>query len=192
MSEHSDDAIADEESSAPQRSTLAAAEDRSQRRREVAGLQDDTARATTWLLVAVLVQLVFGAIAYSWVTQHGDAQLARVADLADSERVLRSGREWLVADYRAVIERDRLLGVAIPFGVAGIFLLLYLWARKSPIPALITALFLFLIGHVASELLVFSSILVVTLKALFCFALVKGISSAMVRRTILNAQQPLA
>ena len=62
MSEHSDDIASNCEWMGPQIFNFAAAADRPQRRREVAGVQGDTNMPALWLLVAAVAQFVLALV----------------------------------------------------------------------------------------------------------------------------------
>jgi len=141
------------------------------------------ASARIWILVVAILQIVFGlgfGIQNSW---DADKALTQLARFAPDERVEVEGKEYVVADLRAEVERERVQGFAVPLGLGAVFFGLFLWARRAAVPALATALLLFVTVH-AVEAVIDPTTLPrgLILKVFFLFGLVAGLKAALAQR----------
>ncbi|HEX6810597.1 MAG TPA: hypothetical protein VF384_03135 [Planctomycetota bacterium] len=145
-----------------------------------------TRNAGRWVLVIAIIQLLFG-IWFGW--KHGDEADAALRHLstmeADEVVELENGEKTTVADLRAAVERERLQVFVIPIGLGVVFFGLYFWARSSPVPALTTALGLFVAVHALEAVVEPASIVRGIVVKIFCVAgLASGVRSALLQRAL--------
>ena len=153
-----------------------------------------TRNAALWVLAIAILQLVFGTW-FGW--QHrkeADAALEHLATMEATEVVTTSdGEEMTVAALREAVERESMQMLAVPIGLGVVFLGLYFWARKSPIPALSTALGLY-VSVIAVVAVVDPASIPrgIIIKFLCILGLVNGVRSALHQRTIDLAEREAA
>jgi len=144
-----------------------------------------TQSASRWVLAIAIMQLLFGLF-FGWKHGKEAAQALRQLDsYATDEELTIDGTTHTAAALRQAVERESLQAYVVPIGLAVAFALLYLWARKSPLPALCTALALFVTIH-AVEAIAAPTALArgVIVKVLFLAALASGIKSALQQRAL--------
>lgn len=169
----------------------AAADDREyHRRRESAVRSGSTKKAAKWVLVVAIMQLVIGTFLGLREQPTYDKALKEIAWISDKFQPV-EGETTTVGELRTRIERERIQVLAIPIGIGLAFVALFFWARKSPLPALITAFALFVVVHAVSAVVdptqLYQGILI---KVFFIAALIKGIRSALEERVLSQSIQP--
>lgn len=120
--------------------------------RAVEARAQSTRRASHWVLAVAILQTVLGLVLAREADHAADLRLARLAELAGDEgatEFVLDNEIVRVGDLRADIELDRLVGYG-PLALGVAFFLLWIWSRKAPLPALATALVLFVVLAVAS------------------------------------------
>lgn len=152
-------------------------------------------KARKWLfaiaLLTVISGLVFFAIQKQQVEKEIDQARIQVAGIPPDELDERfkaaTGMTWQEA-----IDHDRgmvTMLLVINLVLAGIYLVLWWWAKTKPLPAAVIALILFLTIHVVNAVLEPSSLVQgVLVKILFTLALVRAITAANEERKIAAAQ----
>jgi hypothetical protein len=147
--------------------------------------------ASNMVLLVAILQLLFGA--YFGFTTKGEVDEA----LAQIETMVQDGDATAeeAAQVRIELQRQATRSFAIPIGLGVAFLGLWLWARKSALPALCTALGLFVIVHVGGAFMEPGTVLRgILLKVFVIAALASGIKSALQQRAIAQreAAEPAA
>ncbi|MFK7742109.1 MAG: hypothetical protein AB8H80_17470 [Planctomycetota bacterium] len=140
----------------------------------------------TIILVVAVIQLLAGGF-FGWSnSKNCDRALEEIYVLDDSEMLeLEDGEEVSVAELRKLIEKERIQGYLIPIGLAVAFFALWFWARSSPLPALVSALVLYLAAHALSAVAEPRSLSRgIILKVVVVAGLVSGIKSAVEDRAI--------
>lgn len=141
--------------------------------------------ASNWVLVIAIFQIAFG-LWFGFTTKgEADQQVAQIERMVADAEVGTEAAATAIAELRRAVART----FAIPLGLGVVFFGLWLWARKSALPALCTALGLYVIVHFADALvdpkLIVRGILI---KVLVVAALVSGIKSALQQRAIAQRQ----
>lgn len=158
------------------------------------------AAAIFGLLLARSKQMdVVGVVCVTFIVAFGggtlrdvDKALTHLASFAPDERVEVEGKEYVVAELRAQVERERVQGFAVPIGLGAVFFGLFVWARRAAVPALTTALLLFVTVH-AVEAVIDPTTLPrgLFLKIFFLVGLVAGLKAALAQReAVLAAADP--
>jgi hypothetical protein len=147
-------------------------------------------RAAKWVLWIGILQLVVGIGFGVKNSQDVDAALKNIARFEPDDMLeLADGSQRKAADLRADVERERLAGFAVPIGIGMALLGLYVWARRSPLPALVSALCLFVLVHGVSAVLEPKTLVQgLIVKFFFIAALIAGIKAALAEREL--AAQP--
>lgn len=143
------------------------------------------------MLAIAILQLVAGAIFGKVNSVEADKALQGLARFEPDETVsLGDGTQWNVTRLRQQIERERIIGYVVPVGFGLVLIGLCFWARRSPLPAFITALCLFLMMHAASAIVDPKTIVQgIPVKVLFILAMVAGIKAALAQRDAMIAAQ---
>ncbi|MBL8752174.1 MAG: hypothetical protein JNK15_02645 [Planctomycetes bacterium] len=167
-------------------------DDRRRRRKEREGADrtKSTKAAAVWVLVIALIQVGFGLFTGFSNQKVADQAIANLAQFSDDELLdLEDGTKERAKDLRAAIERERLQMFVVPIGIGVVFLALWLWARKSPLPALSTALALFVTMHAIEAVVEPKSLGRGVIMKVFCtMALIRGIQSALQQRALEQRQ----
>lgn len=147
--------------------------------------KSNTRNASGWVLAIAILQLVFGVFVGMSGAKEADAALQNLAGMDEDEQLLIDDERMTVAELRTALERERLQAYVVPIGLGVVFLGLWAWSRKSPLPALSTALGLFVTVH-ALDAAVDPKQLVrgVIFKVLCIAGLAKGIRSALEQRAL--------
>jgi len=144
------------------------------------------------VLGIAILQLVIGTFFGFQNAEVANEGLEALSAYDAAEVLTLEGESHTVAEWREMIERERVQGFAIPIGLAVAFFALYFWARKSALPALITALCLFVGAH-ALEAVADPKTLArgLIIKVLFLAAMGRGIKGALEERAM-EQQEALA
>jgi len=140
--------------------------------------------ASRWLLVLAAVFLVIGTI--GGLSASADARAAnRELEPFSDSRELQVEGEWMtVAELRVAIDREVLLTYGINYLLASIMAGLYFWARKSPFPAMLTGLCVYLVLIVLNAIAEPISLVQGWIwKVMIISALVGGMQAALAERT---------
>ncbi len=141
------------------------------------------ASAAVWILVIAIVQILFGVGFGVKNASDCDQALDHLEQFEATETVEVEGEEHVVADLRAQVERERIQGYVVPIGLGAVFLGLYFWARRAAVPAMVTALLLFVTVHAVAAVVDPSTLpRGIVLKALFIAGLVGGLKAALAQR----------
>jgi uncharacterized iron-regulated membrane protein len=95
------------------------------------------------------------------------------------------GKTLTVAEVRQTVEREPYLVLGLNWLLALIMAGLYLWSRRSPFPAVIAALAVFVVVHVANAVVDPVTIVKgIILKVIAIIALVKGVRAGFAVRAL--------
>lgn len=145
----------------------------------------DVRRAAKWLMVMAVIFFVFGTLYGVMAYRSGSHALASLGNLSgDTNFPLPvDGKFYTVAEVRREIHFSMYSVFGLNYLLALTMLGLYFWARKSPFPALVTALCIYL------AVMVFNAVLDPKtlvegglLKILFLGAMIAGIKAALAAR----------
>ena len=141
------------------------------------------AKAIRWILIIGVIQIVFSPFAAMVASDELDAAERELAGLGADEVIEVDGSDYTVAELRENLRKGRIQLFVVPFVIGLVFLGLYAWARSSPLPAMISAIVLFVAVHAISAVadpMMFLKGCIVAI--LFLVALVRGL------RQVLAAQ----
>lgn len=148
-------------------------------------------KARKWLFAIAVLTVVLGFIFYAIQKKAVEKQIddvrAQVAGLdpsaVDDHFVKATGMT-----FEEAIEHDRgmvTLLLVVNLVLAGVYFVLWLWAKRKPLPATVIALLLFVTTHVINAVLEPSTIYQgILIKILFTLALVRAIAAANEERTL--------
>lgn len=152
---------------------------------------NNTRNAARWVLAIAIIQVVFGMFSgfnHVSVAQKAKENLSQYAD--DEVLQLEDGGTETAGALRLAIDREQVQMFVVPIGIGVVFLALFFWARKSPLPALATALALYVTVHavdiVADPNNIYRGII---LKVICILALVRGLKSALQQRALDQQEQ---
>ncbi len=165
---------------------------RQQKRREQQRARKVGSAATVVLVMAILFA-VFGTIMGFVQKSTADQAHRNIAGYADDEELELEGEVWTAGELREQIDAEVLIVFVSNYILALIMLGLYFWARKSPLPALITALCVYLALWVMNAVLDPTTIAQgLLLKVIFIALLVSGIKAALAERAAMQRGHPAA
>jgi len=145
-------------------------------------------QASVIVLIVAILYAVVGAIAgYQNQQEANDALL--FLELADEGEILEmdDGTEIAVADLRKEIQADVTMVYVVMFGLSALMLACWFWSRQSPLPALMTALGIYVTVLTLSAIADPSTLLSgVILKAIVIAALVAGVRAALRERALME------
>ncbi len=154
---------------------------------------NNTRNAARWVLAIGIIQIVFGI--FLGFNNRSVAAKARehLSPFADDEVLqLENGKTETAGALRLAIDREEVQLFVVLIGLGVMFLAIYFWARKSPLPALGTALALYVTVHAVDAVADPNNIYRgMVLKVLCILALVRGVKSALQQRA-LNQQDEAA
>lgn len=156
-------------------------------RHAAAARANNTKNAGRWVLAIAILQVVFGVIFGISNSREADRTLQRFANSPADEVYEHEGEQYTIAELRVAIEKERLQVFVVPIGLGVLFVALYVWSRKSPVPAIGSALGLFVTVHAVEAVLDPVSLARgVIFKVLCVIGLARGVKSALEERAIAN------
>jgi len=158
-------------------------------RRAAVSRRSTVGRAAKWVLAVGILQVLCGAVFGMMNSRDADKALQTLAKFdADEVVELEDGTQKTAAELRTDVERERIAGFAIPIGVGVAMLALYVWARRSPLPAMVSALCLYLLVVGVSGVIDPKTLAQgVIVKVFFITALIAGIKAALAEREVAAA-----
>ena len=148
-------------------------------------------KASKWILAISILFVVFGT--FFGFMQKSNAKDAKknLAQFDDSyvwEAPI-YGKEYTVGELRAQIDNEVVLVFVTNYFLAIVMFGLYLWARTSPFPAMITALCVYLVVIVLNAVIDPKTIIQgIIIKIIFISALIAGIKASLVARGLSKSQ----
>lgn len=141
-------------------------------------------RAAGWMLAVAILQVVFGLFAGMSASREAAAAHRNLQRFEPDELVeLEDGTTMTAGELARAVDRERLQAYIVPIGLGMVFLLLAWWATKAALPAIMTALALFVSVHVVMAILDPANIVRgLLIKILFIAALLRGLMAALEQR----------
>ncbi len=142
-------------------------------------------KASKWILVISIMFVVFGTIMGFKQRSVADEAKSNLAQYESSETWSQriNGKVFTVGELRSKIDQETTMIFAVNYFLALIMFVLYLWARRSPFPAMVTALCVYLAVMVLNGILdpgsVFQGIII---KVVFVGAMIAGIKASLAAR----------
>lgn len=162
-------------------------------KRATAARAQHTRQASRWVLAIALLLLIQGTLIGFQTKAQNDRSLVELADRADTDEFDIQGKRVTTVELRVALERARLQAFVVPIGIGLAFVGLWAWSRKSPLPALATALALYVtVNTVAAVIEPKSLTSGIVVKVLCIAGLGRGIKSALEERAIQQADSPSA
>ncbi len=142
-------------------------------------------KASNWVLAVAVILALAGTVIGMIGRSEGQAALAEFAmEPAETLMLLDDGTELTVGELRSAIESEVLFIFVVNYGIALIMLACWFWSKRSALPALTTALGVYVtmiaIEGVVDPASIFRGILI---KALVISALLSGVRAALAQRS---------
>lgn len=161
------------------------------RGRGTAKLREKSARKSIGrarkILVALSILFALVGAGVGYKTMQDAAESKRIlAELYQDDDVVEmdDGSTWKWGELKAQMDREVVTVFVIYFGLAILMAGLYFWARRSPFPAMLTGLCVYLVLIVGSGIVNPASLLSgILLKGFIVLALLAGVQSALAERT---------
>lgn len=141
-------------------------------------------RKASQMIGVLAVLFLLGGIVQTFMSRStADKALQNLSQYAATDTVTIEGVEHNVGALRAEVENEPTMVLAVNLTLVAIFIGLYVWARRSPFPAIITAFAVFVVVHFVNFLINPSTILQgVFIKFIGVTILVAGIKAAVADR----------
>lgn len=153
------------------------------RRSARADNQRKISKAGRWLLLLGILFAVAGTMHGFSARQEAQRVQASLATLPRDKVVEVKGKEISIADLRQQIDAEVTMAFAIDYLLGTIMLGLFVWAQRSPFPAMLTGLCVFLVLLVVNTVIDPSTLVQgLLLKALVIGGLTAGMSAALSER----------
>ena len=144
-------------------------------------------KASRWILAISIMFLIFGTfLGFRQKSVAEDAQ-KKIAPYEESHvwEMPINGKNYTVGELRDKIEQEVILVFITNYFLAAVMFGLYLWARRSPFPALVTALCVYLSVIVLNGIVDPKTLVQgIIIKIFFITALIAGIKTSLVARGI--------
>lgn len=142
-------------------------------------------KSSDMLLVLAVLFVIGGAAMYALALGTTEKALADLASLPSTQQLTIEGKVYTVEALRALIEREPVQAFALNALLAAIMVGLYFWSRRAALPALVTALAIFVTVHVVSAVLDPSTIAMgIFVKVFAVVVFVRGIRAALEARQL--------
>ena len=144
-------------------------------------------KASAWVLLAAIGFAVGGTVLGLVQNKEADKALQNLAGHpANAEwSIPVNGKTVTVGELRKLVKREVRAVFVLNYALAAIMIGLYFWARRSPLPALITALCTFLALIAVNGIVDPATLLhALPLRVMFIFAVVAGIKTTLKERRL--------
>ncbi len=143
------------------------------------------ASAAKWVLAISILFAVFGTFFGIQTAREAETARQKLAGESPDTEFQVDGRVWTVQELRETIDREVVLVFTINYVLALTMLGMFFWAKKSPVPALVTALCIYLAVIAVSGIYDPATLVKgVALKILCIVGLVGGIRAALAERAV--------
>src|SRR5262245_41047764 len=168
---------------APKQSAATVAAKRRVARMDAEERRKQIGKAARWIMILAVLFALSGTLMGWLAKRNGQEALGRIADRDAAEVVELQDEPITIGELRQRVVGEYVAVFVLNYVLAAVFVALFFWARKSPLPATITALCVFLAVQVFNALLDPATIVQGILVKLFCvIALVAGIRAALAAR----------
>ena len=141
--------------------------------------------ARMWILILAICYAAFGTVFGLMQSKEADTVHRFLADRPDTDLWVEKddGKEVTIGELKAQIDAEVRLTYVTHYVLAAIMLGLFFWARRAPLPAMVTALGVYLVVQVLSAVLDPTSIFKgIIIKVFFILALIAGMKAALAQR----------
>src|SRR6185369_7006804 len=112
-----------------------------------------------WVGALAIIFAVSGLFMFAMQKVEAGKAMANLAQFEDDQELAPiNGKVYTTAELRRAVEREPYQVLVVNLIVAALMTVLWVWARRAPLPAIACALALFLVVHVVSAVLDPSSI----------------------------------
>ena len=147
-------------------------------------------KASKWILALSILFIVFGTILgfmQKSVAEKAQKNLAQFEESHVWETPI-NGKQYTVGELRSKVDQEVILVFFTNYFLAAVMFALYLWARSSPFPAMVTALCVYLSVIVLNGIIDPKTLIQgIVIKVIFIGALVAGIKASLVARSVSKA-----
>lgn len=148
-------------------------------------------KASKWILAISIMFVIFGTIMgfmQKSTAEKASRNLARYS-ASDVWETPINGKTYTVGELRSQIKHEVILVFGTNYFLAAIMFGLYLYSRKAPFPAMVTALCVYLAVIVLNSIVDPQTIIQgIVVKIIFISALIAGIKTSLVARGLPPAQ----
>jgi len=148
-------------------------------------------KASKWILAISIMFVIFGTIMgfmQKSTAEKANSNLARY-NASDVWETPINGKTYTVGELRSQIKHEVILVFGTNYFLAAIMFGLYLYSRKAPFPAMVTALCVYLAVIVLNSIIDPQTIIQgIIVKIIFISALIAGIKTSLVARGLPPAQ----
>ena len=143
---------------------------------------------SNWIGALAILFVVSGPIMFAMQKMEADKALVNLAGLdEDEELVPIDGKTYTAGELRRAVEREPMQVLIVNVILGALMAVLWLWARRAPLPAIACALALYVVVHVVSAVVEPASILQgLLIKILALAALGKGLKAALAARAAMR------
>jgi predicted nucleic acid-binding Zn ribbon protein len=148
-------------------------------------------KASKWILAISIMFIFFGTILGFVQKSTADKAIRNLAQYEESDiwETPINGKKYTVGELRTQIDREVILVFGTNYFLAAIMFGLYLYSRKAPFPAMVTALCVYLAVIVLNSIIDPATIIQgIIIKIIFISALIAGIKTSLVARGLTPTQ----
>jgi hypothetical protein len=143
----------------------------------------DVHKAARWLMALAVIFALFGTGYGLYTKSQADKVKDQLSLLDDSQVLNVEGKSYTVAELRKLVEREVILVFGLNYFLAVLMAGLFFWARKSPFPAMVTGLCVYLAVIALNAVLDPTTLAQgLVIKFLFIGAMIAGIKAALAER----------
>jgi hypothetical protein len=145
-------------------------------------------QASRWIGVLAILFAVAGPLLFATQKMETDKALAHLSEFEDGEQLEPiHGKTYTAGELRKEVEREPYRVLIVSLILAGLMAVLWIWARREPLPAIGCALALFVVVQVVGGVIEPSSIYQgIFIKVLALAALGKGLKAALAARAAMQ------
>ena len=141
------------------------------------------AKASKMLLVLSVLFVIGGTIFGLMNKSEADKARAQIAELDPSQTLVVEGKTYTLPELQKEIDREVMMVFVINYFLAVVMFGLFLWARKAPLPAMVTGLCVYIAVIALSAAVEPKSLAQgILIKIIAIVALVSGIKAALQER----------
>lgn len=148
-------------------------------------------KASKWILAISIMFIIFGTIFGFMQKSTADKANRNLAQYEESDiwQTPINGKNYTVGELRTQINREVILVFGTNYFLAAVMFGLYLYSRKAPFPAMVTALCVYLAVIVLNSIIDPKTIIQgIVIKIICISALIAGIKASLVARGLSSTQ----
>lgn len=143
----------------------------------------DVRTASRWILALGVIFVLFGTFIGIQSRKAGANALELLSHRADDEVVEIEGESKTIAEVRDAIRGEMVLPFVVNYLLAAVFIGLWFWSRKAPLPATVTALCIYLAVQVFNGIVDPTTLMQGLIVKIICIlGLLAGVRAALAHR----------